>query len=173
MTKCDGYQTARQKNRKHNGSFGDSSINLKPSPLSCSKVTFSATPCLCFCLDTSKKKCWSTLYLAENSTDTPVSGWNLLWKNDENVHWIVSRRCSIENSKNEMKKKHGRVWKTGLSVEFPIITIYDQINYSLTHIESTVSATKYHNTKNILHAIAEMLNARIWTIWLFDACSNT
>ena len=78
MAKCDGYQTTRQQNEKHNASFGDSSTNLIGSHPNSSKITFSAKLCLCICEFTSKKKRLSMLYLVEDWTDIPVTRSTLL-----------------------------------------------------------------------------------------------
>ena len=73
------------------------------------------------------------LYLAEDSTDIFVSGWILLWENDENAIWIAYRPCSLINSENELKRDCKSDWKSGPFVEFPIIMIFDQIE-ALTHL---------------------------------------
>ena len=131
--KYDGYQTTKQQNRKHNASSGDSSIKLKRSHLNCSKTAFSAKPCLCISECTSKKKRSSMLYLAKDSTEIFVSGWTLLWQNDENAIWIVYRTCWTKNTKNELRKERERNWKSGLIVDFPIIMISDQNKSTHTH----------------------------------------
>ena len=127
MTKCDGYQTTRQQNRKHSAPSGDSSIKLKRSHPNSSKVIFSARPCLCICACTSKSKRLSMLYLEKDSASTSMIGWILPWKINDNATWIVYRFCSIKNAEHEMKQQRERDWKLGLPVEFPITTIFDPI----------------------------------------------
>ena len=126
ITMCDVYQTTRQQNQKHNASSGDSPIKLERSHLNCSKTACSAKPCLCISECALNKKPSSMLYVAEDWTDILVSGWTLLWKNDENAIWIVSRTCWTKNTKNELRKERERDWKSGLVVDFPIIMISDQ-----------------------------------------------
>ena len=135
MTKCDGYQTTRQQNRKRNASFGDSSTNLKGSHPNSSKITFSARSCPCICGCTSMSNHSLMLYLEEASTSISGSGWTLLWRKNENVTLIVYRPCWTKNNKNELRKERESDWKSGLIVDFPIIMISDQIKPSHTHTQ--------------------------------------
>ena len=97
----------------------------------------------------------------EDSTNISMSERSLLWTKDNNAIWIYHRPCSLISTENELKQKCERDWKSGRIVESPIITDSDQIKHLHAHIEPNVSATKYHNTKNILYAIAEMPNTLI------------